>query len=57
MMTMKAKSGSADSGCLLSTLYLLGPLPGSDLEWWVKGSPTLAPSEGGGWTVSKLIDA
>ena len=56
-MTMKAKSGSADSGCLLSTLYLLGPLPGSDLEWWVKGSPTLAPSEGGGWTVSKLIDA
>lgn len=37
-MRMKAKSSSADSSCLLGTLYLPGPLPGSDLEWWVKGS-------------------
>lgn len=37
-MRMKAKRSSADSSCLLGTLYLPGPLPGSDLEWWVKGS-------------------
>ena len=37
-MKMKAKSSGADYSCLLGTLYLPGCLPGSDLEWWVKGS-------------------